>query len=151
VHKLSRPRRLATHIYYNKVHLIGEYLRCSSPLFTAEFFKLQKMSSTSDVDQEDLCSASRDGDVALVSQLLANHSFDADDATAALDQAGLNLTIIRLLLQHGADVNTFHLPMTPLSKAPGELLRLLAEYGYDFKSDGHRILQSVSIVVSPYS
>jgi hypothetical protein len=110
-------------------------------------FQPQIMSSTSDVDQEDLCLASRDGDVALVSQLLANHSFDADDATAALSEAGMDPTIIRLLLQHGADVNVADLWMTPLSKAPGELLRLLAEYGYDFTSDGHRILQSVSIVV----
>jgi len=109
-----------------------------------------RMTSISDADQEDLCSASRDGDIALLSQLLANHSFDADDATAALDEADLNPTVIRLLLQHGADVNTFHLPMAPCYDAPGELLRLLAEYGYDFKSDGHRILQSVSIVVFSY-
>ena len=108
------------------------------------------MSSISDVDQ-DLCLASRDGDVALVSQLLANHSFDADDATTALSEADMDPTIYRLLLQRGADVDITDLRMTPLSNASGELLGLLAEYGYDFASDGHRILQSVPIALSSYS
>jgi len=104
------------------------------------------MSSTSDVDQEDLCSASREGDVALVSQLLTDHSFDAEDATAALDEADQDPTIFRLLLQHGADVNVAHVRLIPCSDAPGELARVLAEYGYDFKADGHRILQFASPV-----
>jgi hypothetical protein len=105
------------------------------------------MLSDSNVDQEDLCSASRDCDVALVSQLLANHSFDADDATAALSEAALDPTIIRILLQHGADVNVVHVRMIPCSDAPGELLRLLAEYKYDFRLEGHRILQLVAVTV----
>jgi hypothetical protein len=106
------------------------------------------MLSDSNVDQEDLCSASRDcDDVALVSQLLANHSFDADDATAALSEAALDPTIIRILLQHGADVNVVHVRMIPCSDAPGELLRLLAEYKYDFRLEGHRILQLVAVTV----
>lgn len=107
------------------------------------------MSSTSDdVDEQDLCLASRDGDVALLSQLLANHSFDAEDATAALCEAALNPAIFRDLLQHGADVKVVDLRSIPLSAARGELLGLLAEYGYDFKSDGHRILQFVSPISS---
>jgi hypothetical protein len=86
------------------------------------------MLSNSDVDHEALCSASRDGDVALVSQLLANYLFDADDATAALDEANLDpTTLIRILLQHGADVNVVHVRTIPDSDKPGELLRLLAE------------------------
>jgi hypothetical protein len=63
------------------------------------------MLSDNGVDQEDLCSVSYDGEVALVSQLLAKHPFDADDATAALSEAQLDPTLIRILLQHGADVN----------------------------------------------
>jgi hypothetical protein len=51
------------------------------------------MRSDSNVDQEDLCSASRDCDVGLVSQLLANHPFDADGTTAALSEAELDPTI----------------------------------------------------------
>ena len=98
----------------------------------------------SDVEQEDLCAASRDGDVALLSQLLANHSFDADDATVALEEAELSPAIVSILLQHGADVNAVPVRMIPLSDAPGELMRLLGKHNYDFKSDGHRILQLIS-------
>ena len=101
-----------------------------------------------DAEREDLYSASRDGDVALVSQLLANHSFDADDTTEALSEAKLDPTLIRILRQHGADVNAVSMRMFPLSNAPGELMRLLAEYEYNFKSDGHRILQLVSTTTS---
>jgi hypothetical protein len=71
------------------------------------------MLSDSDVDREDLCSASRDGDVALVSQLLANHAFDAEDATAALSEADLDPTIVHVLLQHGANVNVVPIRMIP--------------------------------------
>lgn len=99
------------------------------------------MSSTSDVDGEDLCSASRDGDLAILSQLLASDAFDADDATAALKVADRNPTIFRILLQHGADANVVPLRRLRYCRAPGELIRLLAEYGYDFKSKGHCMLQ----------
>lgn len=121
---------------------------CDAPLLTTDLSNPQNMLSDSGVDQEDLCAASRDGDVALVSRLLANHPFDADDATAALDEAELNPTIISILLQHGADVKVVSIRMIPCSDTLGELLRLLAEYEYDFKSDGHRILQSVSTTIS---
>jgi hypothetical protein len=60
----------------------------------------------------------------------------------------MNPIVIRILLQHGADVRAVSMRMIPLSDAPGELMRLLAEYKYDFKSDGHRILQSVSNMTS---
>lgn len=70
--------------------------------------------------------------------------FDADDTTAALSEADLDLTIVHALLQHGADVNVVPLLMIPLADAPGELMRLLATYKYDFKSEGHRILHLVS-------
>ena len=99
------------------------------------------MSSTSDVDGEDLCSASRDGDLAILSQLLASDAFDADDATAALKVADRNPTIFRILLQHGADANVVPLRRLRYCRAPGELIRVLAEYGYDFKSKGHCMLQ----------
>lgn len=112
------------------------------PLSTTNFFfDLYTMLSDDGIGQEDLCIASRDGNVALVSQLLAEHSFDADDATAALDEAELSPTIVRIHLQHGADVNVISMRMIPLSDVPLELMKLLAEYKYDFKADGHRILQ----------
>lgn len=114
---------------------------CDVLLVTTDFFNPQKMLSDSDVDQEDLCSASCDGDAAILSQLLADNSFDADDATAALKMAGKNPTIIRLLLQYGADANVVPLRRLRWCDAPGELMTLLAKYGYDFKSKGHNILQ----------
>jgi hypothetical protein len=99
------------------------------------------MSSDSEVDQDDLCLASRDGDAELLSQLLADHSFDADDATVALEQAKSDPAIFRMLLQHGADPSVVPLRSVRWCGAPAELTRLLAEYGYDFKSQGHYILQ----------
>jgi hypothetical protein len=99
------------------------------------------MSSDSEVDQDDLCLASRDGDAELLSQLLADHSFDADDAAVALEQAKSDPAIFRMLLQHGADPSVVPLHNIRRCGAPAELTRLLAEYGYDFKSQGHYILQ----------
>jgi hypothetical protein len=99
------------------------------------------MSSDSKVDQDDLCLASRDGDAELLSQLLADHSFDADDAAVALEQAKSDPAIFRMLLQHGADPSVVPLHNIRRCGAPAELTRLLAEYGYDFKSKGHYILQ----------
>jgi hypothetical protein len=108
------------------------------------------MRLASGFEREDLYSAIRNGDVALVLQLLANHSFDADDATVreALREAMFDPTITRILLQHGADVKAVSMRMISSSSAPGELMRLLAEYKYDFKSDGHRILQLVPTTTS---
>ena len=99
------------------------------------------MSSDSELDQDDLCLASRDGDAELLSQLLADHSFDADDATVALEQAKSDPAVFRMLLQHGADPSVVPLHSIRRCGVPAELTRLLAEYGYDFKSKGHYILQ----------
>lgn len=99
------------------------------------------MAAGSDVDQCDLRSASRNGDAELLSQLLANHSFDAGDATAALQKAARNPAIFGMLLQHGADANVVPIRELPYCDAPGELVRLLANHGYDFKSQGHCLLQ----------
>ena len=90
------------------------------------------MLSNSEVGRKDLFYASRDGEAAPVSQLLANHSVDTVDATTALEPA-LDPMIVRTLLQHGADVKVVPMRMIPLSDAPGELVRLLAEYKYDFQ------------------
>ncbi|KAM0715506.1 hypothetical protein Q7P37_009004 [Cladosporium fusiforme] len=99
------------------------------------------MSSTSVVDEKDLCSASRDSDVALLSQLLADDTFNAENATAALKEAKRNTAIFRILLEHGADANVVPIHWLQWCDEPGELMILLAEYGYDFKSKGHKILQ----------
>lgn len=97
--------------------------------------------SEDEVDQDDLCLASRNGDAELLTQLLADHSFDADDVTIALEQAKSDPAIFRMLLQRGADPSVVPLHSVRRCGAPAELTRLLAEYGYDFKSQGHYILQ----------
>jgi hypothetical protein len=97
--------------------------------------------SEDEVDRDDLCLASRNGDAGLLSQLLVHHSFDADDATVALEQAKSDPAIFRMLLQHGADPSVVPLHNIRRCGAPADLTRLLAEYGYDFKSQGHYILQ----------
>lgn len=58
----------------------------------------------------------------------------------------LDPALIRILLRDGANTNVLRIRKIPKSKIVTELLRLLAEYRYDFKPDGRRILQSV---VSP--
>jgi hypothetical protein len=85
-------------------------------------------------------------DALCVSQLFANHPFTADDATNALEDSHVtpDPALIRVLLQHGADVNALSIRKVTWSKHPTELLRLLAEYGYDFKPYSHCILQSVA-------
>ena len=85
-------------------------------------------------------------DALCVSQLFANHPFTANDAINALEHSHVtpDPALIRVLLQNGADVNVLDIRNVRWSKHPTELLRLLAEHGYDFKPKGHRVLQSVS-------
>jgi hypothetical protein len=51
--------------------------------------------------------------------------------------------LIRVLLQNGADISSITCRDIPRSGQVDELLELLAEYDYDFKKEGHRILESV--------
>jgi hypothetical protein len=92
----------------------------------------------------ELRTACSDGDVTRVSQLFANTSLDAEDATDALGRTKRykeDLALIRILLENGADVGLIRTRSIPMSNHACELLILLAEYGRDFRSDGHRILQ----------
>lgn len=120
---------------------VGSSLGLTTPPFLPQPLTLQTMFSDSHVDQDDLCSASRNGDAELLSQLLADRSFDANDATVALEQANRDPAIFRMLLQYGADASVVPLGRLRRCSAPAELMRLLAEYGYDFKLKGHCILQ----------
>jgi hypothetical protein len=94
--------------------------------------------------RQHLCLACQSGDVARVSELFADQSLSADDATFALEKVLYpKHEVIQVLLQNGADAGVIGVRSIPWSRRPTELLRLLAEYGYDFKPDGHLILQSV--------
>lgn len=94
---------------------------------------------------EKLHVACQTNDVAYVAQLFTDRDLAADDATNALKNTrSINdPSLVQVLLQNGADVSVFPISRVPLSSQANELLKLLARYNYDFKPDGHRILQSV--------
>lgn len=99
-------------------------------------------------EQEDyleLCKACSAGDVERVSQLFASGRLDTEDATDALDRCSYlgDPALIRVLLENGADMSLINIHSVPGSDHVRELLLLLEEYDYDFKSAGHCILQSV--------
>jgi hypothetical protein len=95
--------------------------------------------------QDELRTACYAGDIERISQLFANAPLDAEDATLALEDSLMDMdpALVRVLLENGADISVIHIRDIPRSGQVGELLELLAEYEYDFKADGHRILQSV--------
>jgi len=95
--------------------------------------------------QDALRTACHNGDHKRVSELFANAPLDAEDATSALEDALVEMdpALIRVLLQNGADIGSIGCRDIPRSGQVGELLELLARYGYDFEKDGHWVLQSV--------
>jgi hypothetical protein len=95
--------------------------------------------------QDELRAACHHVDLERISQLFANAPLDAGDAMYSLKNArmGMNPALIRVLLQNGADLSVIHIRNIPHSRHVSEFLELLDEHKYDFKSDGHRILQSV--------
>jgi hypothetical protein len=99
--------------------------------------------------QDELRTAYYAGDIERISQLFANAPLDAEDATRALEDSLMEMdpALIRVLLENGADISSISVRDIPRSGQVGELLELLAEYDYDFKADGHRILQSVLSVI----
>jgi hypothetical protein len=99
--------------------------------------------------QDELRAAYYAGNIERISQLFANAPLDAEDATRALEDSLMEMdpALIRVLLENGADISSISVRDIPRSGQVGELLELLAEYDYDFKADGHRILQSVLSVI----
>ena len=96
--------------------------------------------------QDELRTACYDGDHKRVSELFANAPLDADDVTCVLEDALVEMepALIRVLLQNGADIVSIGCRDIPRSGQVGELLEVLARYGYDFEKEGHWILQSVN-------
>lgn len=101
------------------------------------------MSFEDDDAEWELQMACRARDFVKVSQLFALHPLGADDATAALKDVSMDHKVMRILLENGADPSTVHIRQAARSGRSGEILRLLDEYGYNFESDGHLVLQSV--------
>jgi hypothetical protein len=75
-----------------------------------------------------------------VVDLLAGGSVTAADATACLKRSWrLKVPVMRLLLEHGADPAACG--TTRYMQKSLELMKLLVEFGYDIKINGHWVLQ----------
>jgi hypothetical protein len=77
-----------------------------------------------------------------VRELLDNSCITAEDATACLEDAHSNLSLMRLLLEHGADPAVF--ARRHYMSRSFDLVKLLVEFGYDISINGHLVLQYVS-------
>lgn len=77
-----------------------------------------------------------------IRQLLDNSSATAADATACLQDSYKDLSLVRVLLEHGADPAVC--AQTSYMRDSMELVKLLVEFGYDISTNGHCILQYAS-------
>lgn len=71
--------------------------------------------------------------------LLDNGSITAAGATACLTETWQDLSLMRLLLEYGADPAVC--ATTQYMTESFNLIKLLVEFGYDIKINGHCILQ----------
>lgn len=92
--------------------------------------------------REQLRSACQLKDYNLVRQLLDNPSATAADATACLQDSYKDLSLVRILLEHGADPAVC--AQIRYMRGSIELVKLLVEFGYDVSINGHCILQYAS-------
>jgi hypothetical protein len=83
--------------------------------------------------------ACKDNDVARVHELFTTRSLDHEDATSCTYEMS-NLPLMRCLLEHGADLRWYLEKHAPPSL---DMIKLFVEFGYDVKSEGRKILQSV--------
>jgi hypothetical protein len=74
-----------------------------------------------------------------VAELLNDSSITAADATGCLEETWRNLQVTRLLLEHGADPAVC--ARTNRMSESFDLIKLLVEFGYDIKINGHCVLQ----------
>jgi len=86
---------------------------------------------------EDLDKACEADDVACIRRLLTTTSLEGKDATSAFDDQH-SVSVLRCLLENGADADSIVLHNKSLSL---DQLKVSAEFGFDFKSKGHLILQ----------
>ena len=92
----------------------------------------------------ELLSACKAHDSKRVRELLDDGFITAEIATACLEAAHPNLSLMRLLLEHGADpavcAKTHHMGES------FDLIKLLVEFGYDIGINGHCVLQYVEYI-----
>ena len=86
---------------------------------------------------EDLEKACEADDIACIRRLLTATSLEGKDATSAFDEQH-SVSVLRCLLENGANADSIVLHSRELSL---DRLKACAEFGFDFKSKGHLILQ----------
>jgi hypothetical protein len=74
-----------------------------------------------------------------VHELLGEGLITAANATACLEDTWRDLVVTRLLLEHGADPAVCG--RTHRMSQSFDLIKLLVEFGYDIKINGHCVLQ----------
>lgn len=74
-----------------------------------------------------------------VRELLQGRTVSAYDVTTCLRNAWPKVEVMRLLLEHGAEPSMC--ATTRCMKHSSSIIRLLVEFGYDIKINGHCILQ----------
>lgn len=118
--------------------LVHIQLERSSKMTDSDHF--QQSSVNHEQAAKDLHAACVANDLRRVRELLNTKFLGADDATHELKGTRRDTSLMRCLLEHGADPNSLHIR----SNCSPDVLRLLAKFGYDIQAQGHLILQCVS-------
>lgn len=74
-----------------------------------------------------------------VRELFETTPLGADDAAKYLSWASPDIVMMRFLLERGADAHSFSIRLA--HRGSLDVVKLLAEFGFDVKSKGHIILQ----------
>lgn len=103
--------------------------------------KYRKLYTPDSAAVRELRLACKANDSQRVRKLLDDGSTSAADATACLTETRENLSLMRLLLEHGGDpaacAGTYYMAQS------FDLIKLLVEFGYDIAINGHNVLQYV--------
>jgi hypothetical protein len=87
----------------------------------------------------ELRSVCKTNDSQRAGELLQRGTVSAADATACLVNTTQDLSLMRMLLEYGAD--PAHIASTKYMRRSFELVKLLVEFGYDISANRHCILQ----------
>ena len=106
--------------------------------------KYRKLYTPDSAAVRELRLACKANDSKRVRELLDDDSITAEIATACLEAAHPNLSLMRLLLDHGADPAVC--AETHYMGESFDLIKLLVEFGYDMGINGHCVLQYVDYI-----